>query len=103
MVRAIGGSAHYGQHWRQRQQKPADSAEIPLNRALVPLHPQARRKAAPAAGRPCSAFLAQLIATVAQAPQTRERRRAEPNEAVSCYACAQDARLSLQRALSRVM
>jgi hypothetical protein len=30
-------------------------------------------------------FLAQLIATAAQMPQTRERRRAEPAEAISSY------------------
>ena len=36
-------------------------------------------------GRPRADFLAQLIATVAQAPQTRTRRRAEPAEAVAAY------------------
>lgn len=32
-----------------------------------------------------SAFLAHLIATKAMAPQTRERRRAEPSEAIAAY------------------
>jgi hypothetical protein len=31
-------------------------------------------------------FLAQLIATAQQAPQTRRHRRAEPNEATALYA-----------------
>ena len=36
-------------------------------------------------GRPRANFLAQLIATLAQAPQTRARRRAEPAEAIAVY------------------
>jgi hypothetical protein len=36
-------------------------------------------------GRPRADFLAQLIATAAQAPQTRVRRRAEPEEAIAAY------------------
>ena len=32
-----------------------------------------------------AAFLAHLIATKAHAPQTRERRRAEPSEAIAAY------------------
>jgi hypothetical protein len=36
-------------------------------------------------GRPRADFLAQLIATLAQAPQTRARRRAEPDEAIAAY------------------
>jgi len=38
-------------------------------------------------GRPRADFLAQLIATLTQAPQTRLRRRAEPEEAIAAY-CA---------------
>jgi hypothetical protein len=36
-------------------------------------------------GRPRADFLAHLIATAVQAPQTRTRRRAEPAEAVAVY------------------
>jgi len=36
-------------------------------------------------GRARADFLAQLIATLSQAPQTRTRRRAEPEEAVAAY------------------
>lgn len=35
--------------------------------------------------RPLAAFLAQLIATQTHAPQTRTRRRAEPDEATAVY------------------
>jgi len=38
-------------------------------------------------GRPRADFLAQLIATITQAPQTRMRRRAEPEVAIAAYAC----------------
>jgi hypothetical protein len=38
--------------------------------------------------RPRAGFLAQLIATAQQAPQTRARRRAEPNRASAAYAAA---------------
>ncbi len=37
---------------------------------------------------PVAAFVAQLIATSRQAPQTRMRRRAEPAEALAVYAAA---------------
>ena len=55
------------------------------SRALVPLaigsadpHPsRTPRRQAP--------FLAHLIATARQEPQTRERRRAEPAEAIAAY------------------
>jgi hypothetical protein len=36
-------------------------------------------------GRPRADFLAHMIATLAQAPQTRTRRRAEPAEAIAAY------------------
>jgi hypothetical protein len=35
--------------------------------------------------RPDVGFIAHLIATSAQAPQTRARRRVEPGEAISAY------------------
>lgn len=35
--------------------------------------------------RPSADFLAHLIATSVQAPQTRIRRRVEPNEAITAY------------------
>jgi hypothetical protein len=38
--------------------------------------------------RPSAAFLAQLIAARRNLPQARERRRAEPGEAIAAYAAA---------------
>ena len=53
------------------------------SRALVVIAPPQRASAA----RPHrnAQFVAQLIATRTQAPQTRIRRRAEPHEAVQAY------------------
>jgi hypothetical protein len=53
------------------------------------------------ASRPQAAFLTQLIATRQQAPQTRTRRRAEPDEAIAAYAGTDDRPLPAGRALSR--
>jgi hypothetical protein len=63
-----------------------------VNKALVPVTPVNRDTAhrdtcrPQQTSRPDSGFVAQLIATKAQAPQTRARRRAEPVEAISAYA-----------------
>jgi hypothetical protein len=56
--------------------------------SLVPVTPPMQRDndAPPKVNRPDAGFIAHLIATSAQAPQTRARRRAEPGEAVSAYA-----------------
>lgn len=55
----------------------------PQGRALVITAPAATPE--PAARPRQAAFLAHLIATKEQAPQTRERRRAEPTEAIAAY------------------
>jgi hypothetical protein len=63
-------------------------------RALVPtIPPPSASRGAPtgadnAPSRPRGPFLAQLIATDLQMPQTRARRRAEPADASTCYAAA---------------
>ena len=58
-----------------------------MNNALIPVAP-VNRDTDPRrhASRTDCGFIAQLIATKAQAPQTRTRRRAEPGEAISAYA-----------------
>jgi hypothetical protein len=62
----------------------AASAEQPAeSRALVALAPAADPREAP--GYRQAGFLAHLIAVKDQHPQTRERRRAEPNEALAAY------------------
>jgi hypothetical protein len=57
--------------------------------ALVPVQPVRRPEPGVfPARRPCAAFVAQLIATHHQLPQTRARRRATPDEAAGRYAAA---------------
>ena len=56
------------------------------SRALVVTAPAAAHET-PAHYRQAS-FLAPLIATKEHAPQTRERRRAEPREAIAAYRAA---------------
>jgi hypothetical protein len=53
-------------------------------RALVALAPITGAREAPADHRQAQ-FLAHLIATKDHLPQTRERRRAEPGEALAAY------------------
>jgi hypothetical protein len=70
-----------------RDERPISAQEAPnVSTALVPVaasDPAASIE--PMGGRPRADFLAHLIATLAQAPQTRTRRRAAPEEAVAAY------------------
>ena len=61
-------------------------ANVPrtASRALVVVEPQAERTDRPMAYRDAP-FLAQLLATKADLPQTRARRRAEPHEVLAAY------------------
>jgi hypothetical protein len=68
---------------RSDQARQAEDQPASESRALVAL-------AAPAAAAPLpryrqAPFLAHLIATKQQLPQTRERRRAEPAQAATAY------------------
>ncbi len=54
------------------------------SRALVALDPLQSRSEN-TAGHRYAPFVAQLVATKDQHPQTRERRRAEPNDALAAY------------------
>jgi len=70
------------------EQKANESAGA--GRALIPLSPvQAAERPYPAMRHPAN-FLAHLIATEQAMPQTRERRRIEPNVAAAIYAAARD-------------
>ena len=64
---------------RERETAEAETAE---SRALVTTE-AVTPKTAPVFRE--AAFLAHLIATKNHAPQTRERRRAEPSEAIAAY------------------
>jgi hypothetical protein len=67
-------------------------------RALIALAPAAPSERVPLLTRhPAAPFLAQLIATRMQAPQTRARRRVEPGEAIGVYSSAMAPRPNSQR------
>jgi len=82
-------NASSGQHSNpvDRQAEPDCGEPNSESRALVAL-------ASPAGASDCQAvhrhapFVAQLLAVKDQHPQTRERRRAEPNEALAAYRAA---------------
>jgi len=71
--------------------------------ALVPLPSPANADFAPGftSVRPRAYFVAQLIAAATQAPQTRTRRRAEPQEAAGAYQSGAPRPAPAGRALSR--
>jgi hypothetical protein len=76
---------------RQRPADPPAQAEVAPktpSRALVPVGPADRAGSANPLPRPSAPFLAQLIAANRKLPQARERRRAEPHEAIAAYAAA---------------
>lgn len=66
------------------QQAPQASEPRAESRALIAVEPQPARNDRPTTYRNAP-FLTQLIATKAKLPQTRARRRAEPNEALAAY------------------
>jgi hypothetical protein len=54
--------------------------------ALIAIEaPRGGDRSSRSTGRPSAQFVAHLIATRMQVPQTRERRRAEPEEAIAVY------------------
>jgi hypothetical protein len=61
------------------------------------------RTASPAAasGRPRANFLTQMIATAQRVPQTRARRRAEPDQAIAAYGATARCPAPSGRALTR--
>ena len=83
----VGGSIDAAPRARHGSSETHD-AEAPetQSRALIAVEAAAAGERAPRVTRhPAAGFLAQLIATRMQAPQTRARRRAEPGEASAVY------------------
>lgn len=69
-----------------RRSTPEADAPESESRALIAIEaPRPSERTTPSVRRPAAAFLAQLIATQMQAPQTRARRRVEPEEAIAVY------------------
>jgi len=65
---------------------PAIEAEPAPSRAVVPIKAiETEKSLTLPARRGLAPFLAQLIATERALPQTRERRRAAPREAIAAY------------------
>lgn len=72
-------------------------------RSLIPQVPQPSLPSVSRPTGPSAAFLAQLIAIKQQAPQTRERRRTNPEDASAAYGYAGQAAAGAQtgRLISR--
>src|ERR1700675_2650541 len=64
---------------------PFRDREVPVSNALVPLAKVDQAVAVRATSRANADFVAHLIATSAQAPQTRARRRANSEDAIAAY------------------
>jgi hypothetical protein len=71
---------------------PIDKAARTPATAVVPVVRSRPVEARLSSGRPMAAFVAQLIAADRQVPQTRARRRAEPEEAIAIYTAASQPR-----------
>jgi hypothetical protein len=72
-----------------------------VSTALVPVVLAERRASRSTNSRPSADFLAQLIAVAEQAPQTRQRRRIAPHEAIAAYQALRRPTGLSGRALSR--
>jgi hypothetical protein len=73
-----------------------------MSTALVPVvECQLKRSSPSEGGRANADFLAHLVATKHQMPQTRLRRRAEPAEAIAAYGAADHAPTPSGHALCR--
>jgi hypothetical protein len=73
---------------RQTSSDAADAADTSECRALVPVAPVQSASRATTVVRQPAGFLAQLIATQQSLPQTRERRRIDPQVGAAIYAHA---------------
>ena len=89
-MRPVGGARGPSAIGTARREMPssadASASAAAEARALVPTRAATSQRDGPAAGqRPYAGFLAHLIATAAQLPQTRQHRRAEPEDAIAVY------------------
>jgi hypothetical protein len=89
-VRSIGRSTASGSNgYRGPVISHGHSHPAEKGRALVTIAPSVPPRPVPTElGRPAAPFLAQLIASKHNLPQARERRRAEPHEAIAAYMAA---------------
>jgi hypothetical protein len=78
----VGFTAAARRKTDERREPQAPETEV---RALIPVGATAASERSLTSRHPAAPFLAQLIATQMQAPQTRARRRAAPEDAVAVY------------------
>lgn len=118
MIAPVSGAANAGRRSRARRVEPVDAhqngvrqngprqsdnpAPISAERALVPTE-QPTQSARPRVTHlhGDAAFLTHLIATREGLPQTRARRRAEPDHSAAAYATT--ARSTIQTATGRIL
>jgi hypothetical protein len=81
----IGGSREGAFGYGDQPSRDTTPPAAPASRALTVIAARPQRDVPPPLPRGDAAFLAHLIATKAQAPQTRERRRAAPAEVLAAY------------------
>jgi hypothetical protein len=86
-MRIVDASSSISTLTRQATSEAYDAASPEAQgAALVAIEPPHRHERFPQSARhPLAPFVAHLLATRMQAPQTRERRRAEPEEANAVY------------------
>jgi hypothetical protein len=86
-MRIVGASSSLSTLPRQAARKTTDGAPVqPESTALTTIEPAWPNEHAPRLTcHPNAPFVAHLLGTRMQAPQTRERRRAEPDEAIAIY------------------
>jgi hypothetical protein len=86
-MRIVGVSSSVSAIGRQTERGSSDgTAPEAHHTALIRIEPPRPSEGDWRSTRhPSAPFVAQLIATRMQAPQTRERRRAEPHEAIAVY------------------
>jgi hypothetical protein len=88
----------------QTESAAQDSDHTPASTALVPVTPIVRQHARELVmPRPDPTFVAHLIATAQQLPQTRGLRRAAPSDALSAYTAHQPPALRLGRLTRHVI
>ena len=86
-MRIVGANSSASTVTRRRDNGAHDgAAPEALRSALIAVEPLRRDERPPQPTRyPSAPFVAHLLATRMQAPQTRARRRTEPNEAAAVY------------------
>ncbi len=74
-----------------------------MSKALISVAPAGRAASAGLTHRPHADFIAHLIAARLRAPQTRARRRAEPQDAAAAYGAVGQWPTPAGRVLSRAL